>query len=38
MILVGADQTVSHHVLSSTSFKLMTKKFVLKLGQQPIKA
>jgi hypothetical protein len=38
MILVGADQTVSHHILSNTNFKLMAKKYTLKLGQQPLKA
>ena len=38
MILVGADQTVTHHVLSNANFKLMSKKYTLKLGQQPLKA
>lgn len=38
MILVGADQTVTHHVLSNSNFKLMGKKYTLKLGQQPLKA
>lgn len=38
MLLVGADQTVTHHVLSNSSFKLISKKYALKLGQQPLKA
>lgn len=38
LVIVGADQTVSHHMLSNSNFKLMTKKYTLKLGQQPLKA
>jgi hypothetical protein len=38
LVVVGADQTVSHHVLSNNNFKLLAKKYTLKLGQQPLKA
>lgn len=38
MIVVGADQTVTHHILSNTNLKLIAKKYSLKLGQQPLKA
>jgi hypothetical protein len=38
MILVGADQTVTHYAISNSNFKLMGKKYTLKLGQQPLKA
>ena len=37
IILVGADQTVSHHLLSNSTFKFATKKYSIKLNQQPIK-
>lgn len=38
MVIVGADQTVAHHVLSNSNFKMMAKKYTLKLGMQPLKA
>ena len=38
MVIVGADQTVAHHLLSNSNFKMMAKKYTLKLGQQPLKA
>jgi hypothetical protein len=38
LVIVGEDQTVSHHVLSNNNFKMMAKKYTLKLGQQPLKA
>ena len=38
LVIVGADQTVTHHVLSNNNFKIMAKKYTLKLGQQPLKA
>ena len=37
LILVGADQTVSHYLLSNSNFKLMAKKYSMKIGMQPIK-
>ena len=37
LILVGADQTVSHYLLSNSNFKLMAKKYSMKMGIQPIK-
>ena len=37
LILVGADQTVTHYVLSGSNFKLMAKKYTMKMGIQPIK-
>lgn len=38
VLVVGADQTVGHYVLSNSNSKLMGKKYTLKLGQQPLKA
>lgn len=38
MIVVGADQTVTHYLLSNTNPKLIAKKYALKLGQQPLRA
>ena len=37
LIMVGADQTVTHYVLSNSNFKLMVKKYTMKMGNQPIK-
>jgi len=37
LIFVGADQTVTHYLLSSSNFKLMAKKYTMKMGMQPIK-
>lgn len=38
LVLVGADQTVTHSMLSNSNFKMMAKKYTLKLAQQPLKA
>jgi hypothetical protein len=37
-IIVGADQVVTHYALSNSNFKLMAKKYSIKMGEQPIKA
>lgn len=37
MILVGADQTVSHYSLSNTNLKLMARRYKMKMSSQPIK-
>jgi hypothetical protein len=38
LVLVGADQTVAHYVLSNNSFKLLAQRYKMKMGAQPLKA
>lgn len=35
--MVGADQTVAHFTLSNSTFKLMAKRYKMKMPSQPIK-
>lgn len=37
LILVGADQTVTHYALSNNTFKILAQRYKMKMGSQPIK-
>ena len=37
-LMVGADQTVAHHVLSNNTFKLLAQRYKMKMSAQPLKA
>lgn len=38
LLLVGADQTITHHTLSNSTLTLVAKKYAIKLGSQPLGA
>jgi hypothetical protein len=35
--MVGADQTVSHYSLSNSTFKMMARRYKMKMASQPLK-
>ena len=37
LLVVGADQTLSHYALSNSTFKLMARRYKMKMGSQPLK-
>lgn len=37
-VMVGADQTVTHNIVSNSGVKLLSKKYTMKMSQQPITA
>ena len=37
LIMVGADQTVTHFTISNNTFKILGQKYKMKMAAQPIK-